>query len=197
MRDLAPCHPGRPGLVRVALAPCSPPLSPVGCGPASGDGSGGERTRADESWGSLERCSVALDTVRTRQSGRTHPWHGSCQDSATHSILSRRLSLFSFPSSWSKKRGRGACVPQHMKEMHQRHKTGSRVGGERRDAWLLRSERRRGGNGRNACTVPIDETHPQRNPCPITACRSSAHLAITSSPPAAAVSGRSVHGSKA
>lgn len=85
MRDLAPCHPGRPGLVRVALAPCSPPLSPVGRGPTSGDGSGGERTRADESWesGAMFRCfgHGADKTIRTdspmawKLSGLSDPLH--------------------------------------------------------------------------------------------------------------------------
>lgn len=40
--------------------------------------------------------------------------------------------------------------------------------GERGDAWVFEEQR-------DACTVPIDEIHPQRNPRPITACRSSGH----------------------
>lgn len=173
MRDLAPCH---TGLVRVALAPCSPPLSPVDQVVME---VGATQPGPMKSWGesgAMFRCSGhgADKKMRTDKGSPSMAWKLSAMHPSLFSPPSSfQLPQFPVKETWAGNlraaahymKGRPKCI----KGTRRAHGS-EEGGGERGEGRRLGFEEQR-----DACTVPIDEIHPQRNPRPITACRSSGH----------------------
>lgn len=144
----------------------------------SGDGSGGDPARADEVLGGVW-SDVPLLWTRCGQEnadGQGSPVHGMEAVSDAPLPLppfSFQLPQFPVKETWAGNlraaahymKGRPKCI----KGTRRAHGS-DEGGGERGEGRRLGFEEQR-----DACTVPIDEIHPQRNPRPITACRSSGH----------------------
>lgn len=134
----------------------------------SGDGSGGEPTRADEVLGEVW-SEVPLRWTRCGQDNPDGRGNGSCQRRTPPSFGA--IFFPSFPSSQSKKRGRGTGVPQHLKERQKCIKGTRRAHGSRRgegDTWFLRRKgRMHSAHGRDPPPTQPSPNHglSQFRPC--------------------------------